>query len=308
MSLRLSIDGRRVEVSPGATILDACRDRGIDVPTLCFLKVLRPANACRLCVVEVKGAGALVPACSRRVEAGMDILTDSERVRHSRKLILELLGSAVDLSLASGELKAWRERYEARRDRFGPPATRTEETGEGTDRPGHHRLPVVPAAETLAQPVRIDNDLYVRDGSRCVLCYRCVEACGEDAQNTYAITVAGRGFNTRIATEFDGTLPDSACVFCGNCIGVCPTGALMFKSEHDLRVGGRWDESAQKVTPTICPYCGVGCTLQLHVQANRIVKVTSPLDSGTTRGMLCVKGRFGWSYVQSRGEDPGGDR
>jgi predicted molibdopterin-dependent oxidoreductase YjgC len=96
-------------------------------------------------------------------------------------------------------------------------------------------------------------------------------------------------------------LPDSACVYCGNCIGVCPTGALMFKSEHDLREAGAWREDDQSVTATICPYCGVGCELELHVQDNRIVKVTSPMDHTVTGGHLCIKGRFGFQYVQSRG-------
>jgi predicted molibdopterin-dependent oxidoreductase YjgC len=148
--------------------------------------------------------------------------------------------------------------------------------------------------------VKVDNDLYVRDYSRCVLCYKCVEACGTDAQNTFAIAVAGRGFDARISTESDRPLPDSACVYCGNCIGVCPTGALMFKSEHDMRQAGTWDESKQQVTDTICPYCGVGCTLQLHVQDNTIVRVTSPLDHDVTHGHLCIKGRFGWQFVQNR--------
>ena len=153
---------------------------------------------------------------------------------------------------------------------------------------------------TVAQPVKIDNDLYVRDYSRCILCYKCVEACGTDAQNTFAIAVAGRGFDAHISTESDRPLPDSACVYCGNCIGVCPTGALMFKSEHDMRQAGTWDESKQTVTDTICPYCGVGCTLQLHVQENDIVRVTSPLDHDVTHGHLCIKGRFGWQSVQNR--------
>jgi predicted molibdopterin-dependent oxidoreductase YjgC len=130
-----------------------------------------------------------------------------------------------------------------------------------------------------------------------VLCYKCVEACGTDAQNTFAIAVAGRGFEARISTELDVPLGDSACVFCGNCIGVCPTGALVFKSEHDLRRAGQWDEDRQRQTDTICPYCGVGCALTLHVQDERIVKVTSPLDSSVTEGHLCIKGRFGWRYA-----------
>jgi predicted molibdopterin-dependent oxidoreductase YjgC len=148
----------------------------------------------------------------------------------------------------------------------------------------------------------VDNELYVRDYERCVLCYKCVEACGVDAQNTFAIAVAGRGFDARISTEYAVPLDESACVYCGNCIGVCPTGALMFKSEYDMRAAGTWDESKQTVTDTICPYCGVGCTLSLTVQDNDIVRVMSPLDSSVTDGHLCIKGRFGFEFVQNRGE------
>jgi len=152
-------------------------------------------------------------------------------------------------------------------------------------------------AATVAQPPKVDNALFVRDYAKCMLCYKCVEACGTDAQNTFAIAVAGRGFDARISTEFDAPLDESACVFCGNCIGVCPTGALVFKSEFDMRAAGTWDESKQTRTETVCPYCGVGCVLELHAQDQRIVKVTSPVDSTVTEGHLCIKGRFGWIYA-----------
>ena len=302
----VTIDGAAVEVPAGATILEACRAQGIDTPTLCYLENLTPVNVCRVCVVEVTGSRVLVPACSRRVEAGMQIQTDSERVRHSRKMVLEFLGSSVDVSLAGpaapdGSIGDYMARYGADPSRYGPSAAPTP-AGERDDRdPGHHHAPSGAVAGTVVQPVKVDNDLYVRDYSRCILCYKCVEACGEDAQNTFAISVAGRGFDARISTEWDTPLPNSACVYCGNCIGVCPTGALMFKSEHDMRQAGTWDESAQAVTDTICPYCGVGCTLSLHVQDNTIVKVTSPLDSSVTEGHLCIKGRFGFGFVQNRG-------
>ncbi|MBV8345253.1 MAG: (2Fe-2S)-binding protein [Candidatus Eremiobacteraeota bacterium] len=273
--VELTIDGAPVRVPDGATILEACRAIGIDTPTLCFLESLTPVNACRVCVVELEGSRALVPACARRAEPGMAIQTDSPRVRHSRKLVLELLGSSVDLSTAP-DARRYCERYGADPRRFG----------------------ATPA--TVAQPIKIDNELYVRDYAKCILCYKCVEACGVDAQNTFAIAVAGRGFDAHISTEYDVALPDSACVYCGNCIGVCPTGALMFSSEHELRARGQWDEPAQTQTDTICSYCGVGCTLTLHVQENEIVKVTSPIENGVTHGHLCVKGRFGYQYVQNR--------
>src|SRR2546423_4570813 len=272
----VSIDGRDVEVTEGSTILEACRRMSIDTPTLCQLDTLAPVNVCRVCVVELEGSRVLVPACSRKVEAGMRIRTDSDRVRHSRRLVLELLASSADMSLCAPQVQAWMTLYGATPSRFGA------------------------GAATVAQPVKVDNELYVRDYSRCILCYKCVEACGVEAQNTFAIGVAGRGFDAHISTEFDTPLPDSACVYCGNCIGVCPTGALMFKSEHDMRAAGTWDESRQAVTETVCPYCGVGCMLELHVQDNSIVKVTSPLDNSVTAGHLCVKGRFGFQFVQKR--------
>ncbi len=307
----LTIDGQPVTVFEGATILDACSQQGVEVPTLCFLETLTPVNVCRICVVEVTGSRVLVPACSRKVEPGMEVQTASERVRTSRRMVLELLGSSVDLSLAGDDVQRWISEYGARPERHGRQATGDEGDAGSVDgvvrgstrdtaHAGHHAAPSGDAALTVAQPVKRDNPHYVRDYSRCILCYKCVEACGVDAQNTFAIAVAGRGFDARISTEFAIDLPDSACVYCGNCIGVCPTGALMFVSEHDMRARGEWDESRQSVTRTVCPYCGVGCNLELHVQDNRIVKVTSPLDHDVTRGNLCVKGRFGFEFAQAR--------
>jgi predicted molibdopterin-dependent oxidoreductase YjgC len=273
-TLSLTIDGKNVSVPEGATLIEACRAAGIAVPTFCWAENLTPVNVCRICVVEVEGARVLAPACSRKVEAGMVVHTDSERVRLSRKLVLELLGSSVDMSL-SEDFAALKKQYGAEPERFGK-------------------------CETVLQRPKIDNDQFVRDYSKCMLCYKCVEACGTDAQNTFAIAVAGRGFEARISTEHDVPLGDSACVFCGNCVGVCPTGALIFKKEFDMRARGEWDESKQTVTDTICPYCGVGCTLTLRVQDNEIVRVTSPSDSSVTGGHLCVKGRFGLGFIENK--------
>ena len=277
-AVRLTIDGRTVEAPEGATILSACASIGLVIPTLCFLETLRPVNVCRLCVVELEGARVLVPSCSRVVEPGMIVHTRSPRVMHARRLVLELLASSVDLSTTPG-MASLLEEYGCRPERFGP------------------------RAATVAQPVKIDNDLYVRDYSKCVLCYKCVEACGPDHQNTFAIAVAGRGFHAGISTEFVVSLPDSACVYCGNCIAVCPTGALMASREYELRQAGAWNEGAQTTTDTICPYCGVGCTLTLHVQDGEIVKATSPLDNTITAGNLCIKGRFGWQFVAHPAKD-----
>jgi NADP-reducing hydrogenase subunit HndD len=305
----LEVDGSEVRVPEGSTILDACRALQVDTPTLCFADNLTPVNACRVCVVEVEGSRALAPACSRVAEDGMQIRTDTDRVRHSRRLVMELLASSVEMELTSADVHRWMDGYEVRAERFGAPMPELPAGERDGREPGHHDDPADPTvAEGVAQPVMIDNELYVRDYSRCILCYKCVEACGVDAQNTFAIAVAGRGFDARISTEYAVGLDESACVYCGNCIGVCPTGALMFSSEHEMRGAGTWDEGEQTVTNTICPYCGVGCELEVHVQDNEIVKVTSPSDHSVTSGHLCIKGRFGFAYVQSRRGDRRADR
>jgi predicted molibdopterin-dependent oxidoreductase YjgC len=301
--VELTIDGRPISVPEGTTILEACREQGIDTPTLCYLETLTPVNVCRVCVVELEGSRALVPACSRKVEKDMVVKTDSERVEHSRRLVLEFLASSVDLSYAPPEVQGYLERYGAKPERYGPTAPPSAEGERDAARAGHHH-PTDGSTETVHQPTKVDNNLYVRDYSRCILCYKCVEACGYDHQNTFALGIAGRGFDARVSTEFATPLPDSACVYCGNCIAVCPTGALLFKSEYDMRQDGTWDETQQTTTETICPYCGVGCTLELHVQDERIVKVTSPLDHDVTSGNLCIKGRFGWQFVQLFDEEP----
>src|ERR1700694_2978635 len=189
--VKISIDGTDVQVPEGTTILEACRRMAIDTPTLCQLETLTPINVCRVCVVEVEGSRVLVPACSRKVEAGMKIRTDSEGVCPSRRLVLELLASSVDMSLCSAQVHGWMSRYGATPQRFGD------------------------GVATVTQPVKIDNDLYVRDYSRCILCYKCVEACGVDAQNTFAIGVAGRGFESHIPTELTAGLTQYPCVYTG---------------------------------------------------------------------------------------------
>src|SRR5579859_3212253 len=160
--IEVTIDGRKLSVPEGTTLLEAARSIGIDTPTLCYLENLTPVNVCRVCVVELEGSRALVPACSRKVEPGMQIKTDSERVRLSRRMVLEFLESAVDVSTAP-QFGAYMERCGAKPERFGAKAA------------------------SNAQPVKIDNELYVRDYSKCILCYKCVEACGVDAQDRKSV-------------------------------------------------------------------------------------------------------------------------
>ena len=301
-TVELTIDGQDVSIPEGATLLDAAREIGIDTPTLCYLENLTPVNVCRICVMELEGGPNL--------GAG---LLEKGRSRNGspdefRACALEsphgagVFASSVDVSTAP-ELQGYMQEYDAKPERYGAVAAPAEEGARESARPGVHCTPEGITASTVHQPTKVDNDLYVRDYSKCILCYKCVEACGVDAQNTFAIAVAGRGFDARISTEYSVPLPESACVYCGNCIGVCPTGALMFRSEHDMRQAGTWDESKQAETDTICPFCGVGCTVTLHTQDNQIVKATSPLDQEVTRGHLCIKGRFGWQFVQVQDSD-----
>jgi predicted molibdopterin-dependent oxidoreductase YjgC len=293
----ITVDGKEVAVPEGATILDACDAIGEEVPTLCYGDTLTPKNACRVCMVEVEGSRVLVPSCSRKVSDNLVVKTDTERVRHSRRLVLELLGSSVDLS-TTPRVADWMADYDAKPERFGPPAPIS--TSRDELEPGEHQLGDGQVAATMHQPDKVDNDLYVREYSKCILCYKCVDACGDQWQNTFAIQVAGRGFDSQISTEYAVELPESACVYCGNCVEVCPTGALSFKTEFDMRAEGTWDESQQTETTTVCTYCGVGCNLTLHVQDNEIVKVSSPHDHSVGHGNLCIKGRFGFQHVQNR--------
>ena len=293
----------------GSTILDACRAQGLDIPTLCYLENLTPVNVCRVCVVEVKGSRVLAPACSREVEEGMEVQTESERVRHSRKVVLEFLGSSVDLSLAgpqvpNGDAARYAERYGADPGRFGPPAAGAGGHERDDRDPGHHHAPQgeeAIVAATVAQPVKVDNNLYVRDYSKCILCYKCVEACGEDAQNTFAIAVAGRGFDARISTEWDAPLPEFGVRVLRQLHRRLPDGCADVQERARHARGGHVGRvGPDRDLDTICPYCGVGCAVDLHVQDNTIVKVTSPMDSTVTEGHLCIKGRFGFEFTNER--------
>ncbi len=277
-NITLTIDDMSLTVPEGTTLREACRAVGEEPPVLCFHDNLTPANACRACVVEVEGSRALVASCSRQAEPGMVVHTQSERVMNSRRVVSELLASTSDLTLAPSV-----------QDLLGS-------TGGDADR--------FRTGATWDQPVQDDNNLYIRDYAKCILCYRCVEACGDDAQNTFAITVAGRGFNAHIDAGFGRDMKDSDCVFCGNCVAVCPTGALIDRTEYTLRQSGEWNDEQITVTDTICSYCGVGCDLSLHVLDNKVVKVTSPMDHPVTHGMLCVKGRYGYQFVQIEDEAP----
>jgi NADH dehydrogenase/NADH:ubiquinone oxidoreductase subunit G len=217
--VKLTIDGDAVTVDAGTTILKAAERAGRHVPTICYHEHCTANGLCRICVVEVDGVRTLLPACLSPVSEGMKVSTASARAQRSRRTILEMLASAVDLSEAP-EIARFMEEYRADPGRF-PDAGRRE------------------------RPVLDDNPMYIRDYSKCILCWRCVQVCAEDAQFTYAINFKGRGFDTGIGTFFDKPMPETTCVFCGQCVGVCPTGALKPKREALLEQGIPLDEIIQ---------------------------------------------------------------
>jgi NADH dehydrogenase/NADH:ubiquinone oxidoreductase subunit G len=207
----LTIDGRKVIAPAGTTILEAARSIGLDIPTICYHEATTSNGLCRTCVVEVSGARVLAASCVAQIAEGMAVLTRSPRVERSRRTILEMLNSAVDLS-ETPEAQRMIEDYAADGNRF-------------------------PAAGRRESQVFDDNPMYVRDYNKCVLCWRCVQVCAEDAQYTYAINFTGRGFETQIGTYFDKPMLETTCVFCGQCVAVCPSGALKPKREWLLEQG-----------------------------------------------------------------------
>lgn len=217
--LTLTIDDQILTVQPGITILKAAAEAGISIPTICYHDFCTANALCRICVVEVEGARTLAPACVTLVGSGMKIHTRTDRVLRARRSILEMLNASVDLSDAPDILLMMAE-YGADPARF-------------------------PEAATRARPPIDDNPMYVRDYAKCILCWRCVQVCAKDAQYTYAINFEGRGFDTRISTFFNRPMPETSCVFCGQCVGVCPTGALKPKRQWLLEQGLTIDEIVQ---------------------------------------------------------------
>jgi NADH dehydrogenase/NADH:ubiquinone oxidoreductase subunit G len=214
--ITLLIDEQSVTVPAGTTILKAAAAIGIEIPTICYHDACMANGLCRMCVVEVQGARLLQPACIVPVAEGMQVTTRNARVDRSRRTILEMLDSAVDLSEAPA-IQAQLASYAADPARF-------------------------PDAARRDPPLIDDNPMYVRDYAKCILCWRCVQVCAEDAQYTFALSFDGRGFETQIGTFFDKGMPETTCVFCGQCVGVCPTGALKPRREWLLEQGRTPDE------------------------------------------------------------------
>lgn len=216
MTITFQMDGKEITIEDGMTLLDAARENGMDIPTICFHEATTANALCRICVVEVEGMRLLQPACIVKAAANMRVQTRSEKVVRARKTILEMLASTMDLSDAP-EILTMMDEYGAEASRF-------------------------PDAERRESEVKDDNPMYIRDYSKCLLCWRCVQVCADDAQYTFAINFEGRGYETQIGTFFDKAIPETTCVLCGQCVGVCPTGALKPKRQYLLESGMKPEE------------------------------------------------------------------
>lgn len=210
-TIQMLIDSRPATTARENTILQAAAELGISIPTICFHEACTANALCRICVVEVTGARTLIPACVARVSEGMQVQTQSERVKTARRTILEMMASTTDLS-QSPEILAMFADYNVDPNRF-------------------------PDAKPRHPEIIDDNSMFIRDYAKCILCWRCVQVCATDAQYAFAINFKDRGYETQISTFFDIPLPESTCVFCGQCIGVCPTNALKSKKEWLLELG-----------------------------------------------------------------------
>lgn len=269
--MNIILNGKTVGAQPGMTILELARREGIDIPTLCYHPVLAPEASCRLCLVQDTKSKKLVAACATYVAEGMQVETDSERVVEARRFNLELLLARHPLDCMTCEQNgacelqdlAYQFQVDGRRFGFAP-------------RPGSRDL---------------SHPFIALDPDKCVLCHRCVRGCAE-IQGRHAIGIYQRGADSRVGPEAERPWIDSICESCGTCIALCPTGALVEK--QSIRKGRTWEY--EKVT-TVCPYCGVGCTIDLNVKNGRVAKVTSNWAGGVNKGALCVKGRFGYEFI-----------
>ncbi len=271
----LTLDGQEVSFTLGETIYEVAQRYRKEIPSLCYDARLEPFGGCRLCAVELEGSQLPVASCTTPAEPGMVIRTTTTTLENHRRTLLEMVASEnrqndVDplRGYASQELASLLDRYDARAGRFAGAQSGRTRTDD-------------------------DNPFILRDYDLCISCYRCVRVCAEQ-EGDYAISVMNRGFGTQITTEFEGLLRDSACTFCGQCVQTCPTGALADrKAVRFADTPGEFEK-----TRTICPYCGVGCSVDVVTKGDTLVGVQPAMDGPANLGALCIKGQYAWDFVQ----------
>lgn len=271
--LSLTINGQKVEVEPGATILDAAQKAGVFVPTFCYDPELELVGACRICVVEVEKARALIASCCTPAGDGMVVHTDSDRVLAARKENLNLLLANHPQDCLTCE-KTGNCKLQDYSYMYG--VSESDYTGD---------VKVYELDDT--------NPFFIRDLNKCILCGLCIRTC-HDINGAGAVEFMSRGFETQVTTAFDDPLEESSCVFCGMCVDACPVGALMPKMS--IGRGRPWELSTVK---TVCPYCGTGCGLELFINNDEVVGVRGDRENPVNRGQTCVKGHFGLDFIHS---------
>ncbi|MGH8071145.1 MAG: formate dehydrogenase subunit alpha [Candidatus Entotheonellia bacterium] len=268
--VEFSLDGQSIEVPAGTTIWEAARQAGIDIPVLCHHANLNPVAVCRVCAVEVEGARVLPAACIRQVEPGMKVRTTSDRVERSRRMLVELLMAdhptpcTRQRQLGTCELEGLASRYGLDQSRF--------------------------ARRTSTNGLDFSSPVIAVDHNACILCDRCIRAC-DDLQVNEVIGRNGKGFLARIGFDMDQPMGKSTCVSCGECMAYCPTGALTDKALSIIT-----DFKTTTPVHSVCPYCGVGCSITYHVKDDTIARVTGR-DGPANHNRLCVKGRYGFDYA-----------
>lgn len=272
-TVKLTIDNKEITANTHMTLLTAAQSNGIHIPTLCYMDGIHDTYSCRICVVEVEGAKTLLPACVTKVAEGMVVRTNTEAVLTARRMIINLL-------FAEGNHNCYT----------------CESNGDCKLQDIAYELGIEEQAFKYDNPRDFFYDdsspMIIRDEQKCILCRRCVTACNELVVNK-VLNYGYRGSNTQIVCDNNLDMGESTCVQCGECVQKCPVGALTEKKAKGL--ARKWETKAVRTT---CPYCGVGCQLELNVKGDKIISVDGA-DALPNRGRLCIKGRFGYDFIYS---------
>jgi len=279
-SVTLTIDGNRVEVPEGTSIMRAAMDAGTQIPKLCATDMLDAFGSCRLCLVEIEGRAGTPASCTTPVAEGMVVRTQTERLKQLRRGVMELYISDHPLDCltcaANGDCEL--------QDMAGAVGLREVRYGDGGKNHFEEQTATTLNPDWLCKDE--SNPYFSYDPSKCIVCSRCVRAC-EEVQGTFALTIAGRGFDSRVSPGSMQPFMESECVSCGACVQACPTATLIEKSVEKI---GTPDRSVV----TTCAYCGVGCSFEAEVRGDEVVRMTPYKDGKANRGHSCVKGRFAW--------------